>query len=131
MVGSHRKYRRGGAMRIFAHHDGVDLGGPALARIAEDYGVQLDELRRMLWMMGPEMAVQSRIRVEFFFDPEYRLWHYAVNEPDLPGINGGGLPTLDEARQHAAEVIAQALRSDDKPPEQAGGHVEYLPLVVG
>jgi len=47
-VGSHRKYRRGSATRIFAHHDSVDLGGPALARIARDYGVRLDELRRLL-----------------------------------------------------------------------------------
>lgn len=47
-VGSHRKYRRGAATRIFAHHDNVDLGGPALARIARDYGLQLDELRRLL-----------------------------------------------------------------------------------
>jgi len=82
-------------------------------------------------MMGPEMAAQSRIRVEFFFDPEFRLWHYAVNEPDLPGINGGGLPTVEEARQHAAEVIALTLRSEEKPAEQAGAHVEYLPVVVG
>jgi predicted RNase H-like HicB family nuclease len=82
-------------------------------------------------MIDVEMAAQSRIRVEFFFDPEFELWHYAVNEPDLPGINGGGLPTLDEARQHAAEVIALALRSEDKPAEQAGVHVEYLPVVVG
>jgi len=48
MVGSHRKYRRGDATRIFAHHDSVDLGGPALARIAKDYGLRLDELSRVL-----------------------------------------------------------------------------------
>ncbi len=77
------------------------------------------------------MTARSRIRVEFFFDPEFQLWHYAVNEPDLPGINGGGVPTLEAARQHAAEVIALALRSEEKPAEQQGGHVEYLPIVVG
>jgi len=82
-------------------------------------------------MIGLEMAAQSRIRVEFFFDPEFQLWHYAVNEPDFPGINGGGLPTLEDARQHAAEVIALALRSDEKPAEHEGAHVEYLPVVVG
>jgi predicted RNase H-like HicB family nuclease len=82
-------------------------------------------------MMDLEMAAESRIRVEFFFDPEFGLWHYAVNEPDLPGINGGGVPTLEEARQHAAEVIALALRSEEKPAEQEGAHVEYLPVVVG
>ncbi len=48
MVGSHRKYRRDGVTRIFAHHDAVDLGGPALARIARDYGLRLDVLRRLL-----------------------------------------------------------------------------------
>jgi hypothetical protein len=82
-------------------------------------------------MMNVEMPAQSRIRVELFFDPELELWHYAVNEPDPPGINGGGLPTLGEARQHAAEVIALMLRSDEKPADQEGAHVEYLPLVVG
>ena len=82
-------------------------------------------------MIDVEMAARSRIRVEFFFDSDFGLWNYAVNEPDLPGINGGGVPTLNEARQQAAEVIALMLRSEDKPPEQAGGHVEYLPVVVG
>ncbi|HEY7202252.1 MAG TPA: hypothetical protein VIC57_18670 [Candidatus Dormibacteraeota bacterium] len=77
------------------------------------------------------MGAQSRIRVEFFFDPEFALWHYAVNEPDLPGINGGGLPTLDQAREDAAKVIALALRSEEKPADQDGVLVEYLPIVVG
>jgi hypothetical protein len=27
--------------------DGVDLGGPAMARIARDYGYTLDELRNL------------------------------------------------------------------------------------
>jgi predicted RNA binding protein YcfA (HicA-like mRNA interferase family) len=48
MVGSHRKFRRDSVTRIFAHHDAVDLGGPAMARIAKDYGLRLDELRRLL-----------------------------------------------------------------------------------
>lgn len=82
-------------------------------------------------MIDLGMSAESRIRVEFFFDPEFELWHYAVNEPDLPGINGGGVPTLEEARQHAAEVIALTLRSEEKPAEQDGAHVEYLPVVVG
>ena len=77
------------------------------------------------------MAAQTRIRVEFFFDPDFKLWHYAVNEPELPGINGGGLPSLEEARQHAAEVIALTLGSAEKPAEQDGALVEYLPVVVG
>jgi len=36
--GSHRVLARGDQQRIWAYHDGVDLGGPALARIARDYG---------------------------------------------------------------------------------------------
>jgi hypothetical protein len=81
--------------------------------------------------MNPEMAARTQIRVEFLFDAEFELWHYAVNEPDLPGINGGGLPTLEEARQHAAEVIALTLGSEEKPADQEGVLVEYLPVVVG
>ncbi|HUL24463.1 MAG TPA: hypothetical protein VLW44_01655 [Streptosporangiaceae bacterium] len=30
-----------------AYHDGADLGGPAMARIARDYGYTLDELRKL------------------------------------------------------------------------------------
>ncbi|HEY5356539.1 MAG TPA: serine hydrolase [Streptosporangiaceae bacterium] len=33
--------------RIWAYHDGVDLGGPAMARIARDYGCMLAELRKL------------------------------------------------------------------------------------
>jgi hypothetical protein len=33
--------------RIWAYHDGVDLGGPAMARIARDYGYTLAELRKL------------------------------------------------------------------------------------
>lgn len=46
--GSHRKYRNGQAIGIFAFHDREDLGGPALARVAREFGLTLDELRRLL-----------------------------------------------------------------------------------
>jgi predicted RNA binding protein YcfA (HicA-like mRNA interferase family) len=48
MVGSHRKFRRGGRTKIFAYHDNVDLGGPALAKIAKDFALTLDDLRRLV-----------------------------------------------------------------------------------
>lgn len=45
--GSHRVLVKGDQQRIWAYHDGVDLGGPALARIARDYGYTVDELRKL------------------------------------------------------------------------------------
>jgi hypothetical protein len=32
----------------FAYHDAVDLGGPALAIVAREFGMAVDELRRLL-----------------------------------------------------------------------------------
>ena len=45
--GSHRVLVKGDQQRIWAYHDGVDLGGPALARLARDYGYSVDELRKL------------------------------------------------------------------------------------
>jgi predicted RNA binding protein YcfA (HicA-like mRNA interferase family) len=45
--GSHRVLVRGDQQRIWAYHDSVDLGGPAMARIARDYGYTVDELRKL------------------------------------------------------------------------------------
>jgi predicted RNA binding protein YcfA (HicA-like mRNA interferase family) len=45
--GSHRVRAKGDQQRIWAYHDGVDLGGPAMARIARDYGYTLAELRKL------------------------------------------------------------------------------------
>jgi len=45
--GSHRVLAKGNEQRIWAYHDGVDLGGPALARIARAYGYTLAELRNL------------------------------------------------------------------------------------
>jgi hypothetical protein len=38
---------KGDQQRIWACHDGVDLGGPAMARIARDYCYTLAELRKL------------------------------------------------------------------------------------
>ena len=46
-LGSHRVLVKGDQQRIWAYHDGVDLGGPAMARIARDYGYTLAELRKL------------------------------------------------------------------------------------
>jgi predicted RNA binding protein YcfA (HicA-like mRNA interferase family) len=45
--GSHRVLAKGDQQRIWAYHDGVDLGGPAMARIARDYGYTFAELRKL------------------------------------------------------------------------------------
>jgi predicted RNA binding protein YcfA (HicA-like mRNA interferase family) len=45
--GSHRVLVKGDQQRIWAYQDGVDLGGPAMARIARDYGYTVDELRKL------------------------------------------------------------------------------------
>jgi predicted RNA binding protein YcfA (HicA-like mRNA interferase family) len=47
LSGSHRVLARGEQQRVRAYHDGVDLGGPAMARIARDYGYTLAELRKL------------------------------------------------------------------------------------
>ncbi len=44
--GSPRVLAKGDQQRVWAYHDGVDLGGAALARIARDYGYTTAELRR-------------------------------------------------------------------------------------
>ena len=45
--GSHRVLVKDDRQRVWAYHEGVDLGGPAMARIAKDYGYTLDELRKL------------------------------------------------------------------------------------
>jgi predicted RNA binding protein YcfA (HicA-like mRNA interferase family) len=45
--GSHRVLVKGDQQRVWAYHDGVDLGGPAMSRIARDYGYTVDELRKL------------------------------------------------------------------------------------
>jgi predicted RNA binding protein YcfA (HicA-like mRNA interferase family) len=45
--GSHRVLVKGDQQRVWAYHNGVDLGGPAMSRIARDYGYTIDELRKL------------------------------------------------------------------------------------
>jgi predicted RNA binding protein YcfA (HicA-like mRNA interferase family) len=45
--GSHRVLVKDDRQRVWAYHEGVDLGGPAMARIAKDYGYTLAELRKL------------------------------------------------------------------------------------
>jgi predicted RNA binding protein YcfA (HicA-like mRNA interferase family) len=45
---SHRKYTRSGKVEMFAYHDHVDLGGPAVARVAKRFGLTVEALRRLL-----------------------------------------------------------------------------------
>jgi predicted RNA binding protein YcfA (HicA-like mRNA interferase family) len=44
---SHRVLAKENEQRIWAYHDAVDLGGPAMARIARDYGYTVAELRKL------------------------------------------------------------------------------------
>lgn len=46
-LGSHRVLVKDDRQRIWAYHEGIDLGGPAMARIAKDYGYTLAELRKL------------------------------------------------------------------------------------
>jgi predicted RNA binding protein YcfA (HicA-like mRNA interferase family) len=45
--GSHRIYRKGQMTVPFAYHDSVDLGGPAMAILAAEFGMTVGELRRL------------------------------------------------------------------------------------
>ena len=45
--GSRRVLVKDDRQRIWAYHEDVDLGGPAMARIAKDYGYTLAELRKL------------------------------------------------------------------------------------
>ena len=46
--GSHFVYRRHGRIEVFAYHDNVDLGGPRMAIVAKQFGLTVDQLRRLL-----------------------------------------------------------------------------------
>ena len=48
MRGSHRSYRREGRQETFSYHDGDNLGGPAIGLVAKQFGLTVDELRRLL-----------------------------------------------------------------------------------
>jgi len=46
--GSHHVYRQQGRIEVFAYHDNVDLGGPRMAIVAKQFGLTVDQLRRLL-----------------------------------------------------------------------------------
>jgi predicted RNA binding protein YcfA (HicA-like mRNA interferase family) len=45
--GSHRVMVKGTHQGVWAYHDGVDLGNPAMAQIAKQFGYTLAELRKL------------------------------------------------------------------------------------
>lgn len=51
----------------------------------------------------------SLLRIELFFDDEVGNWHYRV--PALH-INGGGLPSRQEAEQDCLSAVAFALEGN-------------------
>jgi hypothetical protein len=55
------------------------------------------------------MALMSLLRIELFFDDEVGNWHYRV--PALH-INGGGLPSRQEAEQDCLSAIGFALEGN-------------------
>jgi hypothetical protein len=71
--------------------------------------------------------VTTRIRVEYFYDPDIRRWDYVV--PQLHIVGGGG-PTKADAARRATEAIAFAL-ADDEQGSVEETDVEYLPVSVG
>jgi predicted RNA binding protein YcfA (HicA-like mRNA interferase family) len=46
--GSHHVYRKQGRIEVFAYHDNVDLGSPRMAIVAKQFGLTIDQLRRLL-----------------------------------------------------------------------------------
>jgi predicted RNA binding protein YcfA (HicA-like mRNA interferase family) len=101
--GSHRVLVKGKEQRIWAYHDGADLGGPAMARIARDYGYTLDELRKL-----QEDLPMSTLRVELFHDDEAGNWHYRV---PAPHINGGGTATANKPSRIASRPSASRSKA--------------------
>lgn len=102
--GSHRVLVKDDRQRVWAYLDGVDLGGPAMARVAKDYGYTLVELRRLY-----DDQMSATLRVEFYFDDEARNWHYRM--PALH-INGGGAASREGAERDCMDAISFALQGD-------------------
>ena len=70
------------------------------------------------------MPPTSLPRIELFFDDEASNWHYRV--PALH-INGGGLPSRQDAEQDCLSAIAFALEGN---PADYGPTAEALTLDV-
>jgi hypothetical protein len=108
----------------WAYHDGVDLGGPAMARIARDYGYTVAELRKL-----SDDLVMSALRVELFFDDEAGNWHYRV--PALH-INGGGTLTQPDSEKRCLTAFWQVRHRLCNSGSVAGTEIEPVaPSVPG
>ena len=46
-AGSHRTLEERGVRRLWAFHDGADLGNRQMRRLASHYGYSLEQLRRL------------------------------------------------------------------------------------
>lgn len=46
--GSHHKLRKGDVIQVFAYHATFDLGPRHLKIVSRDFGVPLDELRKLI-----------------------------------------------------------------------------------
>lgn len=121
--GSHRTLKKGSLTRIWAYHDGHDLGKVQLAQIARDYGYRTGDLRKL---SRPEGRPPMQLRVEYLYDPESNNWSFRV--PSL-GILGGA-DTRDEAERAAIEAIAYALEEGTEGDGLIEGAVQYLELAV-
>ena len=119
-AGSHRVLVKGAQQRIWAYHDGVDLGGPAMARVAKDYGYTLEQLRKL----QDGECMSTTLRAEFFFDEEACTWHFRV--PALH-VNGGGTPTREAAERECLAAIAFALEGN---PDGYDGDAQAVSLDV-
>ncbi len=45
--GSHRTLKKGSLARIWAYHDGIDLGRVQLTQIARTFGYTVEDLRKL------------------------------------------------------------------------------------
>ncbi len=64
------------------------------------------------------------LRAEFFFDDEANTWHYRV--PALH-INGGGLPTREDAQRECMDAIEFASEGD---PSDYDSDTQAIALAV-
>jgi hypothetical protein len=81
----------------------VDLGGPAMARIARDHDYTFAELRKL--SDDEHAANRAALR------RKPGNWHYHV--PALH-INGGGIPSRKDAEHDCVTAIAIALEGDPR-----------------
>jgi predicted RNA binding protein YcfA (HicA-like mRNA interferase family) len=103
--GSHPVLVKGDQQRVWAYHDDVDLGGPAISRIARATAIRSTSCGNC------RVIGMSTLRVELFWDEEASNWHYRV--PALH-INGGGTATREQAERESLSAVAFALEGDPR-----------------